>query len=165
MPLHRQTAAKEKWTAACPCSITLGVPVSLAAAAHAQVDEPIHCRSCQALHSRTLERHQEYWLRGCRWFSWNIALTYNLDLTDDIAFTTVCYSLSVPMWILPKDTSGSSRQRTVALADLRDAPYVIARSPAQRTSAVFYAGLFYADRGRPSRRSGRHNLSGKGMVA
>jgi len=75
--------------------------------------------------------------------SLDIALTYNLDLTDDIAFTPL---LSLPPYVILPRTHRLARARSVALADLRDEPYVMLDLPHSRE---YFAGLFDAVGGRP----------------
>ncbi len=92
---------------------------------------------------RTVEAHQDGLLRGLHDGSLDIALTYSLDLTDDIAFTPL---LSLPPYaILPK-THRLARARTVSLADLLDEPYVMLDLPHSRE---YFAALFDAAGRRP----------------
>jgi DNA-binding transcriptional LysR family regulator len=109
---------------------------------------------------RTLEGHQEALLRGLHDGSLDMALTYSLDLTDDIDFKPL---LPLRPYVLLPKTHRLARSRTVALADLRDEPYVMLDLPHSRE---YFAGLFDAVGGRPvaAYRSSQPEVV-RGMVA
>lgn len=92
---------------------------------------------------RTLEGHQDELLRGLHDGSLDMALTYSLDLTDDIDFKPL---LSLPPYVILPKKHRLARSATVALADLRDEPYVMLDLPHSRE---YFAGLFDAVGGRP----------------
>jgi DNA-binding transcriptional LysR family regulator len=136
-----QTAAKEM-DGGMSGAIALGCMVSLAPPLMPAIMSRF-IASHAGIAFRTLEAHQEDLLRGLHDGSLDIALTYSLDLTDDIAFTPL---LSLPPYVILPKTHRLARSRTVALADLRDEPYVMLDLPHSRE---YFAGLFDAVGGRP----------------
>ncbi len=87
---------------------------------------------------RTVEAHQDGLLRGLHDGSLDIALTYSLDLTEDIAFTPL---LSLPPYAILPRTHRLARARKVSLADLLPEPYVMLDLPHSRE---YFAALFDA---------------------
>src|SRR5665213_2196664 len=108
----------------------------------------------------TVEAHQDGLMQGLHDGSLDIALTYSLDLNDDIAFTPL---LSLPPYaILPK-THRLARSRKVSLADLLPERYVMLDLPHSRE---YFAALFDAvgKRPVPAFRSSQPEVV-RGMVA
>lgn len=92
---------------------------------------------------RTREAHQEDLLREIRDGSLDLVITYDLELTEGIAFTPL---LTLPPYaILPK-SHHLAGQRAVSLADLRTEPYVMLDLPHSRE---YFAALFDVVGSRP----------------
>ncbi|MEW9586424.1 LysR family transcriptional regulator [Paraburkholderia sp. DGU8] len=113
-----------------------------------------------AITFRTTEAHQDGLLSGLRDGSLDIALTYNLDITDDITFTPL---LSLPPYVILPKTHRLARARKVSLADLIPEPYVMLDLPHSRE---YFSALFDAVGTRPaaSFRSSQPEVV-RGMVA
>jgi DNA-binding transcriptional LysR family regulator len=92
---------------------------------------------------RTLEAHQEDLLNGLHDGSLDLALTYSIDLTDEIDFVPL---ITLPPYVILPKTHRLARARTVSLADLRDAPYVMLDLPHSRE---YFFSLFDAAGERP----------------
>lgn len=85
---------------------------------------------------RTLEAHQDHLLASLYDGSLDLALTYNIDLTDNIDFQPL---LTLPPYaILPKQHP-LAENRTVSLASLREVPYVMLDLPHSRE---YFSRLF-----------------------
>lgn len=92
---------------------------------------------------RTVEAHQDTLLSGLHDGSLDIALTYSLDINEDITFTPL---LSLPPYaILPK-THRLARARKVSLVELLSEPYVMLDLPHSRE---YFSALFDAVGSRP----------------
>jgi len=87
---------------------------------------------------RTVEAHKDHLIRGLHDGSLDLALTYSLDLTEEIAFTPL---LTLPSYvILPKAHRLASACK-LSLADLVPEPYVLLDMPHCRE---YFAALFDA---------------------
>ncbi|WP_179405599.1 LysR family transcriptional regulator [Burkholderia guangdongensis] len=85
---------------------------------------------------RTLEAHQEDLLRGLQNGLLDVALTYDLDLTDDIEFVPL---LSLPPYAILPSAHRLASRKTISLTDLADEPYVMLDLPHSRE---YFASLF-----------------------
>jgi len=92
---------------------------------------------------RTLEAHQEDLFTGLHDGSLDLALTYSIDITDEIEFLPIL--ALTPYVILPK-THRLAQHRAVTLADLHSEPYVMLDLPHSRE---YFAALFDATGERP----------------
>jgi DNA-binding transcriptional LysR family regulator len=92
---------------------------------------------------RTQEAHQDDLLRGLRDGTLDLALTYSLDLTDEIAFTPL---VSLPPYVILPKQHRLARARAVSLTELLDEPYVMLDLPHSRE---YFAALFDAAGTRP----------------
>ena len=92
---------------------------------------------------RTLEAHQDDLLRGLHDGTLDIALTYSLDLTEDIAFTPL---VPLPPYVILPHGHRLARSKAVSLRDLIDEPYVMLDLPHSRE---YFAALFDAVGARP----------------
>jgi DNA-binding transcriptional LysR family regulator len=92
---------------------------------------------------RTVEAHQDGLLSGLHDGSLDLALTYSLDLTEDIAFTPL---LTLPPYAILPRTHRLARAHRVSLADLPSEPYVLLDLPHSRE---YFASLFDAVGGPP----------------
>jgi DNA-binding transcriptional LysR family regulator len=92
---------------------------------------------------RTLEAHQDDLLRGLHDGTLDIALTYSLDLTEDIAFTPL---VPLPPYVILPHGHRLARLKAVSLRDLIDEPYVMLDLPHSRE---YFAALFDAVGARP----------------
>jgi DNA-binding transcriptional LysR family regulator len=92
---------------------------------------------------RTLEAHQEDLFTGLHDGSLDIALTYNIDLTDDIEFQPL---LVLPPYVILPQTHHLAGQRAISLASLQHEPYVMLDLPHSRE---YFAALFDAVGERP----------------
>lgn len=140
-------------------SISLGCMVSLAPPLMPGIISRF-VREHAAITFRTTEAHQDTLLSGLHDGSLDIALTYNLDITDGITFTPL---LSLPPYaILPK-THRLARTRRVSLADLLSEPYVMLDLPHSRE---YFSTLFDVVGSRPTAafRSSQPEVV-RGMVA
>ncbi|WP_246797367.1 LysR family transcriptional regulator [Burkholderia perseverans] len=109
---------------------------------------------------RTFEAHQDDLLDGLGDGTLDIALTYSLDLSDEIAFTPL---VSLPPYVILPHGHRLARGDSVALEDLLDEPYVLLDLPHSRE---YFAALF-APLGRrpvPAFRSSQPEVV-RGMVA
>lgn len=92
----------------------------------------------------TYEEHQKELLEGLKNGLLDVALTYDLDLTNDIEFRPL---LTLPPYaILPRDYQLGSR-KSISLAELARIPYVMLDLPYSRE---YFASLFEGDELRPS---------------
>ncbi|WP_179405642.1 LysR family transcriptional regulator [Burkholderia guangdongensis] len=100
-----------------------------------------------AMHSgisfRTLEAHQEDLLQGLQNGLLDVALTYDLDLTDDIEFVPL---LSLPPYAILPSAHRLASRKTISLTDLVDEPYVMLDLPHSRE---YFASLFDGTAPRP----------------
>ena len=85
---------------------------------------------------RYVEGNQEDLLRGLRRSEVDVALTYDLQLPDDIAFAPL---VSLPPHIIVADTHPLARQSAVTLAELADQPLVLLDLPLSRE---YFLALF-----------------------
>jgi DNA-binding transcriptional LysR family regulator len=92
---------------------------------------------------RTVEADQEDLFRGLHDGSLDLALTYSIHLADDVQFTPL---LPLPPYAILPRNHRLARARSLALADLRDEPYVMLDLPHSRE---YFAALFDAVGGRP----------------
>jgi DNA-binding transcriptional LysR family regulator len=92
---------------------------------------------------RTEEAHQDDLLRGLRDGTLDLALTYSLDLTDEIAFTPL---VSLPPYVILPKLHRLARAPAVSLTELLDEPYVMLDLPHSRE---YVAALFDAVGSRP----------------
>ena len=92
---------------------------------------------------RTVEAHQDTLLSGLHDGSLDIALTYSLDINEDITFTPL---LSLPPYVILPKTHRLARARKVSLADLLPEPYVMLDLPHSRE---YFSALFDAVGSRP----------------
>ncbi|MDE1181823.1 LysR family transcriptional regulator [Paraburkholderia sp.] len=108
----------------------------------------------------TLEAHQDDLFRGLNDGSLDIALTYSLDLTDDIAFTPL---VNLPPYVILPKAHRLAKDPTVSLEDLLDEPYVMLDLPHSRE---YFAALFdgLGNRPVPAFRSSQPEVV-RGMVA
>ena len=116
-------------------TITLGCMVSLAPAMLPRIIAQF-CAEFPNVEFNTREVGQEELLRGLHDGSLDLALTYDLALQDDIAFTPLCELR--PYAILPK-LHPLARQPSVSLASLLHEPYVMLDLPHSRE---YFASLF-----------------------
>ncbi|WP_334017792.1 LysR family transcriptional regulator [Burkholderia gladioli] len=109
---------------------------------------------------RTSEAHQDDLLTALADGTLDIALTYSLDLTDDVAFTPL---VSLPPYAILPPQHRLARGKQVALADLLDEPYVQLDLPHSRE---YFAALFdpLGRRPVPTFRSSQPEVV-RGMVA
>ncbi|WP_150695392.1 LysR family transcriptional regulator [Pandoraea terrae] len=140
-------------------SISLGCLVSLAPPLMPGIISRF-VRDHSAITFRTTEAHQDVLLSGLHDGSLDIALTYNLDITDGITFTPL---LSLPPYVILPKTHRLARARKVSLADLIPEPYVMLDLPHSRE---YFSALFDAVGTRPaaSFRSSQPEVV-RGMVA
>ena len=96
-----------------------------------------------AITFRTTEAHQDTLLSGLQDGSLDIALTYNLDITEGITFTPL---LSLPPYVILPSTHRLARARKVSLSDLVSEPYVMLDLPHSRE---YFSSLFDAVGRRP----------------
>jgi DNA-binding transcriptional LysR family regulator len=92
---------------------------------------------------RTVEAHQDHLIRGLHDGSLDLALTYSLDLTEEIAFTPL---LTLPPYVILPKAHRLASARKLSLADLVPEPYVLLDLPHSRE---YFAALFDAPGGRP----------------
>ncbi|MFM0340630.1 LysR family transcriptional regulator [Paraburkholderia fungorum] len=92
---------------------------------------------------RTVEAHQDTLLSGLHDGSLDIALTYSLDINEDITFTPL---LSLPPYVILPKTHRLARARKVSLAELLPEPYVMLDLPHSRE---YFSALFDAVGSRP----------------
>nr|WP_029044078.1 MULTISPECIES: LysR family transcriptional regulator [Cupriavidus] len=85
---------------------------------------------------QTTEAHQDTLLSGLRDGSIDIALTYSLDIDDDIHFTPL---VSLPPYAILPRTHRFANARKVSLASLLDEPYVMLDLPHSRE---YFSSLF-----------------------
>ncbi|EJN02694.1 LysR family transcriptional regulator [Herbaspirillum sp. YR522] len=123
-------------------SISLGCMVSLAPPLMPGIISRFVAEHA-AISFQTTEAHQDTLLEGLHDGSLDIALTYNLDIDDDISFTPL---VSLPPYaILPK-THRLAGARRVSLAQLLGEPYVMLDLPHSRE---YFSSLFDAVGERP----------------
>ncbi|WP_175768684.1 LysR family transcriptional regulator [Burkholderia cenocepacia] len=109
---------------------------------------------------RTMEANQDDLLSALSNGTLDMALTYSLDIADDISFTPL---VTLPPYaILPLEHK-LARSKKVALADLLNEPYVLLDLPHSRE---YFAGLFdpLGRRPSPTFRSSQPEVV-RGMVA
>lgn len=96
-----------------------------------------------SINFRTLEAHQDDLLRGLHDGTLDIALTYSLDLTEDIAFTPL---VPLPPYVILPHGHRLARGKAVSLRDLIAEPYVMLDLPHSRE---YFAALFDSVGARP----------------
>ncbi|WGS52719.1 LysR family transcriptional regulator [Paraburkholderia sp. D15] len=92
---------------------------------------------------RTVEAHQDTLLNGLHDGSLDIALTYSLDIAENITFTPL---LSLPPYVILPRTHRLARARKVSLEELLPEPYVMLDLPHSRE---YFSALFDAVGSRP----------------
>ncbi|MBV8636081.1 MAG: LysR family transcriptional regulator [Burkholderiaceae bacterium] len=92
---------------------------------------------------RTLEAHQEDLFTGLHDGSLDLALTYSIDLTDDIEFLPL---LTLPPYVILPKNHHLAQHRAITLASLQTEPYVMLDLPHSRE---YFAALFDAVGERP----------------
>lgn len=92
---------------------------------------------------RTVEAHQDTLLNGLQDGSLDIALTYSLDIAENITFTPL---LSLPPYVILPKTHRLARARKVSLEELLPEPYVMLDLPHSRE---YFSALFDAVGSRP----------------
>ena len=109
---------------------------------------------------RTIEAHQDGLIRGLGDGSLDLALTYSLDLAEDIGFTPLA---TLPPYVILPRNHRLARARRVALADLLGEPYVLLDLPHSRD---YFASLFdtVGTRPTPAFRSSQPEVV-RGLVA
>jgi DNA-binding transcriptional LysR family regulator len=85
---------------------------------------------------RTLEAHQEDLFTGLHDGSLDLALTYNIDLSDDVEFLPL---LTLPPYVILPKTHHLAQRRAVTLASLQGESYVMLDLPHSRE---YFASLF-----------------------
>jgi DNA-binding transcriptional LysR family regulator len=93
---------------------------------------------------RSLESHQDGLLRSLRRAETEIAVTYDLELGDDIVFTPLA---SLPPYALFGASHPLARERSVKMAQLADLPMVLLDLPLSRE---YFRGLFIRERLEPT---------------
>ncbi|MGD1879412.1 MAG: LysR family transcriptional regulator [Kiloniellaceae bacterium] len=86
-----------------------------------------------------VEDDQERLLDGLRKAEVDIALTYDLQLTDDIAFEPLA---TLPPHVLVSETHPLAKQSTVSLAELVDEPMILLDLPLSRE---YFLAIFMAE--------------------
>lgn len=109
---------------------------------------------------RTIEANQDDLLHALSDGTLDMALTYSLDLTEDVAFTPL---VTLPPYAILPPGHRLARSKKVALADLLNEPYVLLDLPHSRE---YFAGLFdpLGRRPSPAFRSSQPEVV-RGMVA
>jgi len=109
---------------------------------------------------RTMEAHQDNLLSALTDGRLDVALTYSLDLTDDIEFSPL---VTLPPYAILKHDHRLTARKDVALADLLEETYVLLDLPHSRE---YFAGLFdpLGRRPVPTFRSSQPEVV-RGMVA
>lgn len=109
---------------------------------------------------RTLEAHQADLFAGLHDGSLDLALTYSIDLTDEIEFRPL---LSLPPYVILPKQHHLAQHRAIALASLLGEPYVMLDLPHSRE---YFASLFDAvgERPVPAFKSSQPEVV-RGMVA
>jgi len=85
---------------------------------------------------RTLEAHQDHLLAGLHDGSLDLALTYSIDLTDNIDFQPL---MTLPPYVILPKKHSLANNRTVSLASLQHVPYVMLDLPHSRE---YFSRLF-----------------------
>ncbi|RKF30713.1 LysR family transcriptional regulator [Paraburkholderia fungorum] len=109
---------------------------------------------------QTLEAHQEDLFTRLHDGSLDLALTYSIDLTDDIEFLPM---LTLPPYVILPRNHHLAQHRSIALANLVGEPYVMLDLPHSRE---YFAALFDAvgERPVPAFKSAQPEVV-RGMVA
>jgi DNA-binding transcriptional LysR family regulator len=92
---------------------------------------------------RSLESHQEDLVKGLRGAQIEVAITYDLQITDDIAFLPLA---TLPPYALFGASHPLSRERSVKLSQLAPLPLVLLDMPMSRE---YFLALFIRDRLEP----------------
>jgi DNA-binding transcriptional LysR family regulator len=92
---------------------------------------------------RSLESHQEDLVKGLRAAQIEIAITYDLQITEDIAFVPLA---TLPPYALFGVSHPLARQRSVKLSELAPLPMVLLDVPMSRE---YFLALFMRDRLEP----------------
>lgn len=109
---------------------------------------------------RTFEAHQDDLFAGLHDGSLDLALTYSIDLTDEIEFQPL---ISLPPYVILPKGHHLAQHRAVALSSLLGEPYVMLDLPHSRE---YFASLFDAvgERPAPAFKSAQPEVV-RGMVA
>lgn len=87
---------------------------------------------------RHVEGHQEDLLRGLRRSEVDVALTYDLQIPDDIAFSPL---VSLPPYVVVAETNPLARHSAITLQELAEQPLVLLDLPLSRE---YFLALFMA---------------------
>lgn len=126
--------------------LSVGCMVTLAAVVMPELTQSF-CRKFPQADIRQVDLHQEALLAALRRGDIDVAVTYDLELTGDIAFTPF---VSLPPFAVVGDGHVLSRRRSVGLRDLAPLPMVLLDLPLTRS---YFLSLFAQERLTPTIRS------------